>query len=376
LSLLQGFPRKVEGMSKVFDPWRAEQQAVWRNRYAQVRNAPAEPLFHAFAYAALAALLAPWLFSALADNAPAIRAAISHHRAAACLVATAMLAWQQMHSRASRTRVRKEGWLAAQPVSIDTWRRNARFHAAALCAMQFAALALSGLALRLTLPLFLGAAGCAVFAGLLALAWPGIAPGFSRPHGPIAPVSATASAGAGRIWRWQLQEARAVLGPRRFSSMFFVLLLIPANSPLQVALFTVLAGLGSLLLAAAWLRSILVLVQAQQWLLVQPVHAGRLLREWLPLPAAIGALALLVLALALSTLGATKFILPASLCVVVISSLAMACVAAERGRPRRIPLLLVVQLLLLTSVFQVFPPALAICYPAQLAWLVRRSLAQ
>jgi len=363
-------------MSKAFDPWRAEQRAVWRNRYAQVRNAPAQPLFHAFAYAVLAAFLVPWLFSELADNAPAIRAAISHKPFAACLVATAMFAWQQMRAGTVRAVTRREGWLAAQPVTIDTWRRNARYHVAALCAMQLAVLSLLGLALRVSLQMFLGAAACAVLAGLLALAWPGGAPGSARLHRRVAPVSATASTGAGRMWRWQLQEARAVFGPRRFSSMIFVLLLIPGNSPLQVALFSVLAGLAGLLLAAAWMRSVLVLVQAQQWLQVQPVHARRLLGAWLLLPAAIGLLALLVLALALSTLGVTKFIVPASLCVFVLASLAMGCVAAERRRPWRIPLGLVVQLLLLVAVFQVFPPALAICYPAQLAWLVRRSLAQ
>ena len=363
-------------MSKAFDPWRAEQRAVWRNRYAQMKGAPADPLFHALAYMALAALLAPLLFSALSENAPAIRAGILQRPFAAFLVASSLLALQQLRVLGSRTRARMEGWLASQPVPFHVWRRNARFHVAILSAVQFAALALVGLAVRASSQIFLGAAACAVLAGLLALAWPVVAPGLYRPHGQVAPASVKASAGTGRMWRWQLQEARVVFGPRRFSSMLFVLLLIPANSPLQVALFTLLAALGGLLLAAAWLRSVLVLVQAQQWLQVQPVHARRLLRAWLVLPSAIGLLALLVLVLALATLGATKFILPASLCVLVLSSLVLGCVAAERRRLQRIPLLLVVQLLLLAGVFQVFPPALAICFPAQVYWLARRSLAE
>jgi hypothetical protein len=117
-------------MSKTFDPWRAEQRAVWRNRYARMRAAPAEPLFHALAYAAFAALLAPLLSSALADSAPAIRAGLSHRPVAACLIATAMFALQQSRSLGLRTRARMEGWLARARARSDA--ALVRFEADAL----------------------------------------------------------------------------------------------------------------------------------------------------------------------------------------------------------------------------------------------------
>jgi len=188
-------------------------------------------------------------------------------------------------------------------------------------------------------------------------------------------VAATACAlGLGRIWRWQRIEAQSIFGPKRFSSMLILLLVIPSGSTLLTLVLSVLALMTMALLAAAWQQTVAVLPAAQRCLAVQPIRTQRLLATWSLLPLAIVAALIAVVALVLSSNAAVQLVLPAALAILALAGLGMACVAAERRNPHRIGLAFSLHLIVLLTVMQTLPPALTLIWPAQMVWLLRRGL--
>jgi hypothetical protein len=93
-------------------------------------------------------------------------------------------------------------------------------------------------------------------------------------------------------------------------------------------------------------------------------------------PLAILALAVAAVAVPLSVVGAVRLLLPIVLLLVALALLHLGVVAAERARPRRIPLQVLLHVGAFVGVLQAFPPAVLPLWVGQVAWLARRSLRQ
>jgi len=360
-----------------FDPWQAQHRHEWGNRLAALRAAPAQPLFHALVLALLGVLLLPPLVDALRDPEGPLAAAIA--RWPWLVVGAVLLAclWQQAGAHARAQHERTHGWLSAQPVQPRARRRHARRAAGRVALLQGAVLV--ALAATVALP-------GGVRLGLLAIPVVAFTAAWLRGPGATAEASRWARRdrsivrrGTGRVWRWQLAQAQDVLGPRRASllvAVLAVLALLPMNAGLALLLAALAAALTLLLLAGAWQRSVAVLPAAHRWLQAQPVRGSRLLAQWLRVPLAILAVALVTAGLALVVAGAQRLWLPMALLLVALACLHLGAVAAERSRPRRIPVAVSVQCLVFLGVLQAFPPAAAPLWLLQVAWLARRSLRQ
>jgi hypothetical protein len=360
-----------------FDPWQAQWRCEWGNRLAALRAAPAQPVFHALALLALAAVLLPATLDAIRDFGEPARAALARWPWAIAVGLLAACAAQQANARRRERDERAHGWLSAQPVAAAAWRRGAWRRAATIAALQ------AGIFVSVTWLLVLGTTPKLAAFGLPLLAMlPEAmrAPALATPRRSHAhPTRAVARPGAGRIWRWQLAQAQDILGPRRASlllTVLVVLALMPLNTGLSILLSSAGAALTLLLLGGAWQRSLEVLPAAQRWLQAQPFRPAQLLRDWVRVPLAILALAVAAVAVPLSVVGAVRLLLPIVLLLVALALLHLGVVAAERARPRRIPLQVLLHVGAFVGVLQAFPPAVLPLWVGQVAWLARRSLRQ
>lgn len=363
----------ASGKTVAFDPWQAEQAGIRRNRLAEIREAPAETIVHSLAYLALAGLLLPLLMAGLRDHAEAILGRLLEWRGSAMLALLCLLLCWQVVCLRKQTAVRENGWLAAQPIGPEVGLRNTRRHVLWRSMAQLALMLGLGVSMAAPIAMLGVAAACAVLAGLL-VGWSPTR--FGRGvagRGELGSASVSAP-GRGRLWRWQRIEVRSIFGPKRFASMLLLLLLIPTSSKLLAMVFFVVVVLGIGLLAAAWQRSLSVLPQAQHCFAVQPIRARRLLAAWVGLPLAIVGAAMALVVVVLSNNGAAPMAVPAVLGMLVLAGLGMACVAAERRHPRRAGMVFSLHLLVLLATLQALPPAALLVWPAQMVWLLRRSL--
>ena len=349
------------------DPYAAQARARWRNRVDGWRAAPGETAFHAGALL-LALCLAGWLLLA---SWPSLRTALHTllaNPALAGLLWLVAVALDQHTLRRAQQQRWASDWLAAQPIS-PAQRRRRRWNEAfsrllALCLPVVVALLLAERAEAL-LP-----------AALLALL--GAAAGhWLADHLPRLPAvrqrrySMLQASGRGSLWRWQWIVAGRALTPRALAACLPVMLLIPRGPALLLGVAIVVVM--TLATAAAWLRMVALIVEAQRWLDTQPLRGG----DWLPaalwLPLALLGAALVTAAAAMALGGASPTLLLALPLLGALALLHLAAVLAERRRPRRIVVLSAAQQLLLLAGLQAAPPLLPLLFLLQLGWLLRRG---
>lgn len=349
------------------DPYAAQARAQWRNRVDGWRAAPGETAFHATALG-LAMGLVAWLLLA---TWPSLRAALLWLLAQPALASLLWLllvgADQHTLRRAQRQRWAND-WLAAQPIT-PAQRRRRRGNEALW--------RLLALWLPVLFVLMLAEQSAALLpAALLALL--GAAAGhWLADHLPRLPAvrqrrySMLQASGRGSLWRWQWIVAGRALTPRALAACLPVMLLIPRGPALLLGVAIVMVM--TLATAAAWLRMVALIVEAQRWLDTQPLRGG----DWLPaglwLPLALLGTALVTAAAAMALGGASPTLLLALPLLGALALLHLAAVLAERRRPRRIVVFSAAQQLLLLAGLQVAPPLLPLQFLLQLGWLLRRG---
>jgi hypothetical protein len=361
-------------MKLQLDPWQVEKLADWRNRFAEFAESPAEPLFHSAIYLALCLMLALIFTTSLRTSASTINSLLLEWRWTASFLMIAFFGFLQIRSLNKRVRTRLNGWLSAQPIAHHVWVRNARISAAWLCVMQLVSVSVIGYSILASLGMFLAGLSCVLVSGFLVSIRPELwCTSFTQSGTQRAVIGGP---GIGCVWRWQLIEAKQIFGPKRFASMFALMLLLPSNSRLSMIVFLLFAILTFALLADAWRISLAVLPTAYRWMATQPVTAKRLFFKWVQLPAIIIGASITLAVLTLSSLGALKLIGLFTIVILMFSGLAIACVAAERKNPRRIGVILAFHVFGLLIIFQALPPGALVIWPLQMLWLLRRGLAE
>ncbi|MEB2315061.1 MAG: hypothetical protein OZ919_03100 [Xanthomonadaceae bacterium] len=361
-----------------FDPYVAQRRSLWRNRVARWRQVPAESAFHAAIWLALAALsgAAAAALAGRRDLADAILALI---QAApwAWLLAWGGLIAMRVRLRLGDWEIRDaHGWLGAQPVAARV-RRRERGRVVLGC---IAPHALAGALLFAFLRLPWAAWG---WLGLMLVIAPAAGVAWARRRRPCAERATRAGAGdaagalrhfpgRGCLWRWQIREALAGIGPRALRHGLWMLLLIPVGAS---ALGAALALASGLLLAAyltAWRRGLAVLLEAERWLGAQPARA----RFWLSgliVPLALALLGAGVAGFALAALGAVRTAPWIGAALFAVAMLHGLCALALRRTPGRIAPALVLHLTVLGAAWQAFAPLLAPLWLAMCLRLLHRG---
>ncbi len=362
-----------------FDPYLAERRCLWRNRFARWRRAPGETAFHA----------AIWLALAMLAGVAAVSLAGRRDLADALLALTRstpwawLLAWGSLIAMQARTCLLgwqgrdAAGWLAAQPVAARVRTRER-----------------GRVLLRCVWP---HAAGGALLFGFLRLPWAAwgwlalmlavaamagaIWARRSRSHGARethaqgrhATSQARRNEGHGRLWRWQMLEALAGIGPRALRHGLWMLLLIPVGASALAAALALATGLALAAFFTAWRRCLDVLAQAERWLGAQP-SPSRFWLSGLIVPMALAALGASATGFALAALGAAHIAAWIGFALFALAMLQALCALASRRTPARIALAFALHVALLGAAWQAFAPLLVPLWLAMCARLLYRGL--
>jgi len=353
-----------------FDPYRAEQRLLWRNRIAQWCAQPAQSAWHALALLALLIVLLPIARQALHEARQALEWLMAQQALplAISLVVLLSIAQQEADRRLQRRLARS--WLAAQPVSARCKARMVWRHRAGRAVGY--ALAGHGL-LGMQAPLSMHAAwlGIVVGATLFAALWASQPRSLPRPR-PTARSAVLRPRGRGSLWRWQVAEAGASLAPRSLAWALLVILLVPRGPAVMAAIALLLVLL--VVLAHAWVRAVRVLPAAQRWLGAEPLPPRRLLLGCLPYPLLLLSIVTLCLVGLAFAFGNPLLGWMAALGLPAFGSLHWLSVAAHRQRPARAALELVAQSTFLLGLLQALPLLAPLVWLGQMVWLWRRSL--
>lgn len=285
---------------------------------------------------------------------------------AACAVAVLM---DQQNARRRQRLAASHDWLSAQPIAPSVRRRRRlllllRLRVFAAVAAPMLLLANASLSQTLMVTV------CAVVAALIGNAMGDIERAPHRQSRPRETAFQTSRA-RGSVFNWQCIEASASIAPRHLAPLLLVILLVP-RGPLLMAL----VALTLLLIVtgvSAWRRAVMVIVQADRWLLVEPIPARAWLLQSLRLPLLmlLGGTAALV---SLSWTSAGPLLaLAVGLASPVLGLLYLAVVASGRAQPRRIPLRFAVHTGLLAACAQALLPLIPVLFGAQLVFLFRRG---
>ncbi len=357
-------------MRLLFDPYSAQLHLLWRNRINDWRTRPSEAGFVALAWSATIALMT-WLALAQLQRLAVVLEWLreDHAWATAATFGLAVLVDQQQARRRQRQIIARD-WLSAQPINPAVRRR--RRLRLLLRLLAFAALAsplllLADASPRQALVLAVCAVTAAVFGNLL-----GDIDRAPRRHSRPRETAFQTGNPRGSVFNWQCIEAGASVAPRHLAPLLLVVLLVP-RGPLLMAL----VALTLLLIAtgiSAWRRAVLVIVQADRWLLAEPVPA----RVWLLQSLRLPLLLLLVGTLALVTMA---WIIAGDVLAVAVAvgmpalgMLYLAVVTSGRKQPRRLSLRFAVHVALLAACAQAFPPLALLVWGSQWIVLFRRSL--
>ena len=353
-----------------FDPYRAESRLRWSNRWFQWRADPGQATFHVLAGVALLAVLSLPIPRVIDDFAPLARDALQRWPGPLVVLTVGVLGLRHAQRLASLREHQAQEWLAALPIAAWMQRRRQRD-----CLLREGLLHL-GVGLTALWAIAATTSAAAIFVACAIVATLVAAP-LSQRLARRSPAAAQgvrfAVTGTGRLWRWQQVETGAALCGRSLSFGIWALLLVPMGSGPIGVVAVACAGLLLAMLSTAWTRSLSVLPQAQAWLAPQPMSGAVLMcATWIvPLLTLLAAAGLIGGLLA--ALGAFGLALMAGLTVIGIGSLHWACVAATRARPQRAALEWLVHITLLVAVLQAAPPLIALCWPLQMAVLLRRA---
>lgn len=362
-----------------FDPYAAQRRCLWRNRIARWRQAPGETAFQAAIWLALA-VLSGTAVAALAGRRDLADGVLALTQAAPWAW---LLAWGGLIAMRVRLRVRgwesrdAAGWLGAQPVAARA-RQGARTRVVLCCVVPHA---LAGALLFAFLRLPWTAWGWLL---LMLVVAPAAGVAWARWRRPSAERATRAEAGdaagtsrhlAGRgcLWRWQMREALAGIGPRALRHGLWMLLLIPVGAGALAAGLALATGLALAAYLAAWRRGLEVLVQAERWLGAQPLRP----RFWLSglgVPLALAAPGAVAAGFALAALGAARVAPWIGFALFALAMLQALCTLALRRTPARIALAFAAHLALIGAVWQAFPPLLAPLWLGMCLRLVHRGI--
>lgn len=353
-----------------FDPYARQTHLLWRNRVNGWRSQPAEAVFAALAWLATIALMS-WLLLAQLPRLRGYLLWLREEHAWATLGACAlMVLMDQQQSRRRQRHDAAHDWLSAQPI-MPAVRRRRRW-LLLLRLLPFAAVATPLLLLaKASLLQALMLAASASVAALIGNVLGDFERTPARQTRPRETAFQTSRA-RGSMFSWQCIEAGASIAPRHLAPLLLVILLVPRGPLLMalVALLLLLVATG----ISAWRRAVMLIVQADRWLLVEPTPARIWLLQSLRLPLLMlvaGTLALLSLA----WFGAGAVLaLAVGAGLPVLGLLYLGVVVSGRAQPRRIPLRFAVHVAVLAACTQAFPPLLPLLWGGQLIFLCHRSL--
>lgn len=353
-----------------FDPYAHQASLLWRNRVDGWRTQQAESIFAALAWLATMACIA-WLTLAqlprLREWSLWLREEHAWTSVAACAVIVLL---DQQQARRHQRRAAAQDWLSAQPIPPAIRRKRRWLLLLRLLAWFAVAAPLLTMA-KVSLSQALLLAACATAAALIGNALGDINRAGQRHSRPREAVFPTPRA-RGSLFNWQCIEAGASLAPRHLAPLLLVILLVPRGTLLMalVALILLLIVTG----VSAWKRAVMVIVQADRWLLVEPIST----RTWLLQSLRVPVLMLLVGTIVLAVLAWVAVGSPLALAVgaglPMLGLLYLGVVASGRAQPRRMPLRFAVHIALLAACAQALPPLLPLLFGTQLALLFRRAL--
>lgn len=366
-------------MPAPFDPYLAQRRCLWRNRVARWRQARGETVFHAAIWLTLIVLagMAAIALDGRRDLANAIVALVRQHPWAW------LLAWGSLIAMQVRTRLLDwqgrdaAGWLAVQPVASRVRARERR-RAMWRCVWPHA---LGGVLLfgflRLPWPAWGGLVfmlAMAAVAGVLWAQWrPSQGARDTHLRGNHATARSPRTEGRGRLWRWQMLEAFAGIGPRALRHGLWMLLLVPMGTGAFAAALALATGLSLAAFFTAWRRCLEVLAQAERWLGAQPA-SWRFWLSGLIVPLALAAFGAGVTGSGLAALGAVRVAAWIGSGLFALAMLQALCALAWRRTPARIALASALHVALLGAAWQAFAPLIAPLWLAMCVRLAYRGL--
>ncbi len=352
-----------------YDPYRHERQLVWRNRVADWRARADEAGFHLLALLALTIVAALSLGYSWPSLMAAVQRVVATWPTAATLLSVLVLT--ELHAAALRRQrsLWSRHWLVAQPIKVGLQRRILQSQTMLRVLMQL--LLGGGLLCAATLDIRVLAIWTSVVMLAAVLGW-------RSAHRAMPSTAHTrrqtvfTPRGRGSFLTWQCTEAIASLAPYRVSRLIWLLLLVPRGQWLEIGLALVLVLLG--IAFVAWSRSLAVLPAAERWLLVQPLPARSLLLRAALFPALLLAVVSTGLMLLLLVSGHAQWAPMVVMALLLPALLHFACSAAERRRPSRIGMLLMLHLTILAALLQAMPLLLLPIWLLQMFWLLRKAL--
>ncbi|MGQ0800338.1 MAG: hypothetical protein ACT4NL_09535 [Pseudomarimonas sp.] len=353
-----------------FDPYAHQASLLWRNRVDGWRSQPAESIFSALAWLTTIACMA-WLTIAqlprLREWSLWLREEHAWATVAACAVIVLL---DQRQARRQQRLAAAQDWLSAQPIPPAILCRRRRLLLLRLLAWFAVAAPLLAMA-NVSLSQALLLAVCATAAALIGNALGDIDRAGQRHTRPREAAFPTPRA-HGNLFNWQCIEAGASLAPRHLAPLLLVILLVP-RGPLMMALVALL-----LLLivtgVSAWKRAVMVIVQADRWLLVEPISTRIWLLQSLRMPVLMLLVGTLVLAMGAWMAVGSLLALAVGAGLPMLGLLYLGVAVSGRAQARRIPLRFAVHTALLAACAQALPPLLPLLFGAQLALLFRRAL--
>jgi len=359
-------------LSASFDPYRAERRLLWRNRLQRWRAHPAETVFHAVGWLAVAALLLTLLIAQRDALGAAITSLLQTWPRLLLALLLFLIVLDQRRARQRQRAAEASDWFNAQPISAAL-RRQHRWRAGAwrtaITLVAFTLLAQLGeiapLHIALLSPLIVLVALLGNVLGERMLLG---GSSTSRAHRlSVLPIN-----GRGSLMRWQAIEAGAALAPKALAPLLLVILLVPRGPVQMVAVALLLLCIA--LAINGWRRAVQVIVMATHWLHAEPIRRRQLVLRCLPLPTltlmtASGCVLLLAWASGQTLLGGMLAAVFA-----VTGLLWLGVVASAPHATRRHPLHFALQLVMLVAALQSLPPLAPLVFCAQLLLFAYRIL--
>ncbi|MCK7595042.1 hypothetical protein [Pseudomarimonas salicorniae] len=374
MELAPGEPVIARMSDTPFHPLWHELRLIWHNRLKALRAERMQSVLHGAATVAGVGLLLAVLAAQQDMLHSLLVVLLAWPKSSLGALWLACLGDQVRHLSTRRQRWRCH-WLAAAPVAEAQRRGYQRVQLVLRAAVHALLLALSLTWLAAPLPALFAALVTAALAALVAAA---LEPRLQR--GPLLAGlrtrrhrgSVLAPRGTGSAWAWQRQAAAGAITPAAVAPLFLVWLLLPRGTAQMIAVAALM--LLAAVTHSAWRRMLAQFGLAERWLAAEGVAP----RRWLP-PLMAPPLALLV---AVSTTVGCAFawagaplaawaLLAGGAMIAVLQLLVQ---AAERRRPRRAALALLLHIAVLATCLQAVPPLLPVLWAIQCGVLLSRSL--